>query len=119
MIFVSVDTESREISMNHIQRSGDVPVGVAGNLVQYSALLLMLAQVTGYRAKELVYYISDAHIYERQIPDVERLVATEPQKFPKLILDPNVENIFAFRREHFHVEEYEPRLERMNIWTPV
>ena len=116
---VFVDTITGKLSLHHFQRSGDVPVGVAFNLIQYAALTLMLAQITGYKAKELVYTISDAHIYCKQLPDVEEMLATNPQPFPTLTIDPNVKDLFAFRPEHFRVSDYQPQLPRRMIWTPI
>ena len=108
-----------ELTLHHFQRSADAPVGLVFNLIQYAALTLMIAQVTGYQPKELVYTTSDTHIYEQQIPDVEKLLKTEPGRFPTVTLDPAVTDLFAFRPQHFAVSDYEPRLGRMVIWTPV
>jgi thymidylate synthase len=107
------------MTLFHRQRSADVPVGLVFNLQQYAALLLMLAQVTGYTPKELVYCITDAHIYEQQLSAVEKLIAEMPNPFPAVNVDPGVTDIFAFRPEHFTVEGYVPKLGRMIIWTPV
>lgn len=90
------------------QRSGDLPIGVPHNMVQYAALLLMLCQVTGYEAGNYVHQFSDAHIYENQISAVRELVRREPRPFPVLRLDPGVTDLFAFRAEHFSIEEYAP-----------
>lgn len=110
---------TRQLSLHHFQRSGDVPVGVVGNLIQYAALTLMLAQVAGYEARELVYTISDAHIYAEQRQDVRDLLATRPAKLPTVKLDPDISNIFEFRPNHFKVEDYTPQLPPRTIWTPV
>lgn len=141
VLHFQVDTEKRELSLHHVQRSGDVPVGVVWNLVQYSALLLMMAQVTGYEAKELVYTISDAHIYESQIADVKALLKTRIGSLPDLVIknrpvsqpivglenfsdvigvgsQEKITNIFAFRYDDFEVNGYKPTSRRRKIWTP-
>ena len=115
---VLVYPETRELSLHHFQRSGDVPVGVAGNLMQYAALTLMIAQVTGYRPKELVYTISDAHIYEKQISKVDIMLSRIPRAFPTVTLDPGVRDIREFRQHQFHLWDYHPH-EGVYIWTPV
>jgi len=119
-----VNPERKELSLHHFQRSADVPVGLVFNFIQYAALTLMLAQVTGYRAKELVYTISDAHIYRKQMADVLEMVAASndhPGRFPSVIInDPKIHDIFDFRPEHFRVDgDYHPKLPRRVIWTPV
>lgn len=118
-IHVAVFPNTGELSLHHYQRSADSPVGLVFNLIQYAALTLMLAQVTNYKAKELVYTISDAHIFLKQMEDVNDLLATEPQPFPTVIVNPNVKNIFDFRPEDFVVTEYHPQLPRRVTWTPV
>ncbi|MBI3956890.1 MAG: thymidylate synthase [Candidatus Kerfeldbacteria bacterium] len=118
-VHVFVDEEQETLSLHHFQRSADAPVGLVFNLIQYAALTLMLAQVTGYRAEELVFTLSDAHIYRDQRQDVEEMLETTPRRFPTVTLDPSVSDLFAFRPQHFTVSDYEPSLERRMIWTPV
>lgn len=115
---VHINTRTRRMSLVHRQRSADAPVGLAFNLIQYPALLMMIAQVTGYEPKEVIYFIEDAHVYLKQIAAVEKLLATKPGRFPTVSLDPGVKNIFDFRAEHFQVDDYHPSLGRMKIWTP-
>ena len=116
---VHINTRTRDMKLVHRQRSADTPVGLVFNFIQYAALLMMLAQVTGYEPKEVIYFVDDAHIFVKQMPDVEKILATEPERFPTVTIDPKVKNIFDFRPHHFTVSDYEPRLGRMNIWTPV
>lgn len=110
--------ETNELVLHHFQRSADVPVGLVFNLIQYAALAMMFAQVLGYVAKELVYTISDAHIYVGQLDKVEKLLATEPQPLPRVHIDPSVKNLMDFRTSHFTFSDYFPQNGRMAIWTP-
>lgn len=114
-----VNDETKEISLHHFQRSADVPVGLVCNMIQYAALLMMFAQVTGYEPKELVYTLSDAHIYVKQIPAVEKMLAIAPTTFPLVEIAPEVKSVFDFRQKHFYVTDYRPQNPRMVIWTPV
>jgi len=116
---VHINTRTKELSLFCLQRSVDVPVGLVANLIQYGALTLMLAQVTGYQAKNLIYTLDDAHIYDGQLTSVERLLKTQPQPLPTMTLEASVKSLFAFRSEHFNVTDYLPQLERMRIWTPI
>lgn len=116
---VMIHTLTGELSLHHFQRSADVPVGYPFNMIQYAALTLMLSQITGYKPKEVIFTISDAHIYMGQINDVNTLLMTEPQRLPTVTLDPEIKNIFDFRYEHFKVTDYKPQSERRKIWTPV
>ncbi len=111
--------ETKEISVHHFQRSGDIPVGVPFNMIQYAAFTLMIAQIMGYTAKELVYTISDAHIYDNQYEYVEKLLTRETFPFPTVtITDPNIQDIMDFRPEHFALSDYKAN-PGMKIPTPV
>lgn len=115
-----------ELRAHHFQRSTDSPVGLVYNFVHYALLTMMLAQVTGYPARELVYTTSDTHMYERQYRSktesgsdaVTVLLSREPRPFPTVTLDPSINNIFDFRVEHVTVEDYYPH-PPMTIGTPV
>lgn len=118
-VHVLIDRELGTLSLHHFQRSADIPVGLVFNFIQYAALTVMLAQVTGYVADELVYTVSDAHIYEGQVNDVLDLLATPPKRLPTVAIDTSVHDLTAFRPTHFTVTDYEPSLPRRVIWTPV
>jgi len=93
------------------QRSGDVPVGVPSNMIQYAALTLMLEHLTGYPAVAYYHTISDAHVYVDQIDAVRRMLATEPLPLPTVHLNDAgraVEDIHDFRAEHFELSDYKP-----------
>jgi len=110
--------ETKEITVHHFQRSGDMPVGVPFNIIQYAAFTLMIAQIMGYTPKEYIHTISDAHIYESQYSYVEELLKREPKKLPTVTLDPSITDIMNFRPEHFKLSEYDPN-PAMTIPTPV
>lgn len=113
-----LDPETKELVVHHVQRSGDLPVGCFFNMIQYTALGMMLAQILGYTFVELVYTFSDVHIYEVQYPLVEELVSRKPLPFGKMELDASISNIFDFRPKHFTLSEYTAHA-KMNIPTPV
>jgi thymidylate synthase len=110
--------ETKEISVHHFQRSGDMPVGVPFNIIQYAAFTLMVAQLMGYTPREYIHTISDAHIYESQYAFVEELLKREPKKLPVVTLDASITDIMDFRPEHFKLSEYDPH-PAMTIPTPV
>lgn len=97
-----------KLIVHMFQRSGDVPVGVPSNMIQYSALTLMVAQVLGLEAYEYVHTISDAHIFVDQVESVEKMLAREPRPFPKLLLNSKSKDLFSFRSTDFSLEEYDP-----------
>jgi thymidylate synthase len=99
------------IHLHMTQRSGDVPVGVPSNMIQYAALVLMLEQLTGYEAGVFYHTISDAHIYEDQLDQVRLLLNREPRRLPTVRLTSagsRVQDIHDFRAEHFELADYDP-----------
>ena len=61
-----------KLHLIHNQRSGDTPIGVPSNMAQYTALGLMLEQLTGYEFVEYVHWIQYAHIYANQLAPSRR-----------------------------------------------
>lgn len=99
------------LHLHMVQRSGDVPVGVPSNMVQYAALLLMLEQLTGYPAGVYYHTINDAHVYEDQVAKILPILEREPRRLPTVQLTPagrKVTDIHDFRAEHFELADYEP-----------
>ena len=89
------------------QRSQDMLAANNWNVVQYSVLVHMLARVSGLVPGELVHVIADAHIYDRHVGVVERLLEREPFEAPTLWVDPAVEDFYAFTRDSFKLEGYQ------------
>ena len=102
----NIDVANKEISLVHWQRSADSPVGLPFNMAHYAATLMMVGQVTGYRPKELVFQISNAHYYNRHEGLVDELISREPFPFPKVTLNPDIKKIEDFRVEDFQLDEY-------------
>ena len=89
------------------QRSQDMLTANGWNVMQYAALLMMFAQVSGLVPGELVHVIADAHIYDRHVPVVEELLKREPYPAPKVTLDPSITDFYAFTKGSFTVEGYQ------------
>ncbi|OHA26993.1 MAG: thymidylate synthase [Candidatus Taylorbacteria bacterium RIFCSPHIGHO2_02_FULL_46_13] len=106
--WVHVRVINGKLTLHMFQRSADTPVGVPSNMVQYAALTLALAQATGLEPYEYVHSFSDAHIYVNQVPAVETMLAREPRPLATIALDPSIKDIFAFRKEHFTISDYNP-----------
>ena len=98
----------KKLFLHMFQRSGDLPVGVPSNLIQYSALLLAVAHVTNLEAYEYIHTISDAHIYLDQEAKVLEMLKREPRPLPQLKLVNPPDDLFAFRPEHFELVNYQP-----------
>jgi len=89
------------------QRSCDIFLGVPFNIVSYSLLTHMVAQVTGLRAKEFIHVLGDAHIYVNHIDQCRLQLTREPYPLPTLKINPDIRDISAFRFEDFTLENYQ------------
>ena len=97
--------------MTHMQRSADVPVGLALNLVEWAAMGMMVAHILGYTFTKYTHFLSEPHIYDIQYESVKELLSREPRKLPSVYLQPDrvVENIWDFKPEDFKIgDDYEP-----------
>ena len=89
------------------QRSQDILAANNWNVIQYSVLVMMMAQVSGLEPGQLVHVISDAHIYDRHVPIIEELIERPQYPAPKFILDPDVKDFYEFTTDSFRIEDYE------------
>ena len=97
------------------QRSQDILTANNWNVVQYSLLLMMMANVSGLKAGELVHVISDAHIYDRHVDIVKELIARPQYPAPKVTLNPEVKNFYDYTVDDLTVENYEHNPQVKNI----
>ncbi|WP_026528218.1 thymidylate synthase [Butyrivibrio sp. VCD2006] len=89
------------------QRSQDILAANNWNVVQYSVLVHMLAQVCDMNVGELVHVIADAHIYDRHVDLIKELIKREPKPAPTFHLNPDVHDFYQFTRDDVSVENYE------------
>ena len=99
------------------QRSNDMLTANNWNVVQYAVLLIMMAQVSGLKAGELVHVIADAHIYDRHIPLVKEILEKPRHKAPKLIVDESITNFYDFTVDSFQLVDYD--YEKLDKKIPV
>ncbi len=103
-----VSADKKKLSCQLYQRSGDIFLGVPFNIASYSLLLCMVAQVCGYQPYEFVHTFGDAHIYLNHIDQINEQLSRTPRKLPKLVLNPEVKDIFEFKYEDIKIEDYDP-----------
>ncbi|CAM4070437.1 thymidylate synthase [Flavobacterium sinopsychrotolerans] len=97
-----------KLSCQLYQRSADIFLGVPFNIASYALLTMMIAQVCDFEPGEFIHTFGDAHIYNNHFEQLELQLSREPKPLPKMILNPNIKDIFAFDYDDFTLEGYEP-----------
>jgi len=90
------------------QRSQDMLAANNWNVVQYAVLVHMMAQSAGLVPGELVHVIADAHIYDRHVPIVEKMLSAPQSPAPEFTVDPAVTDFYQFTRDSFTLTGYTP-----------
>ncbi len=99
------------------QRSNDMLTANNWNVLQYSLLIMMFAQVSGLKPGKLIHVIADAHLYDRHIPLVKEVISKSEHEAPKLKMNPDIKNFYDFKVSDFELVDYE--FEKLGKKIPV
>lgn len=96
------------LSLQLYQRSADTFLGVPFNIASYALLLQMMAQVTGLETGEFIHTTGDTHLYSNHLEQAKRQLTRTPRPLPKMKINPDVKDLFAFKYEDFELVDYNP-----------
>ena len=114
---VTQEKGSDQLTLNAVlnQRSQDILAANNWNVVQYSILLMMIAQSVGMKPGTLVHMIADAHIYDRHVPIIKELIERKQYPAPTVRLNPDIKNFYDFTPDDVIVENYQTGEQVKNI----
>ena len=100
--------QNGDIDLQLYQRSADIFLGVPFNIASYSLLLMMIANVTGYRAGRFIHTMGDVHLYRNHVDAffIQRDRTILPP--PIVTLNAEIRSIFDFTFEDINLDGYNP-----------
>ncbi|MCF0243748.1 MAG: thymidylate synthase [Bacteroidaceae bacterium] len=97
-----------KLSLQLYQRSADTFLGVPFNIASYALLLQMMAQCAGLECGEFIHTTGDTHLYLNHLEQAQLQLTREPRPLPKMLINPDVKDIFSFKYEDFELVDYNP-----------
>jgi thymidylate synthase len=97
-----------KLSCQLYQRSADLFLGVPFNIASYALLTMMIAQVCDLEPGDFIHTLGDAHLYNNHLEQTRLQISRNPKPLPKMVLNPEIKNIFDFKYEDFSLENYDP-----------
>jgi len=105
-MFCQFYVSNGELSCQMYQRSADMGLGVPFNIASYALLTRMIAQICNLQCGDFIHVMGDTHVYSNHVEPLKKQIKREPYPFPKLYINPNVNEIEKFSYEDFKIVGY-------------
>ncbi len=97
-----------KLSCQLYQRSADTFLGVPFNIASYALFTMMVAQVTNLQSGDFIHTFGDVHLYNNHIEQANIQLQRKPKTLPKMLLNPEISDLFSFKYEDFQLIDYDP-----------
>ena len=96
------------LSCQLYQRSADIFLGVPFNMASYALLTMMVAQVCDLEPGDFIHTFGDTHLYLNHLDQARQQLTREPRALPRMRLNAQKKDLFAFEFDDFVLEGYDP-----------
>lgn len=101
------------LHLHVVQRSADMPLGVAFNMLQTVWLLRLIAQITKLKAGKVLHTLNNYHIYSNQIDLMKEHVTRTPTHSPRLLINEDIKSLKDLETwvtaDDFKIIDYHPQ----------
>lgn len=95
------------LDLHMVERSADVPVGVPFDTAEWGGIFLaLMAKSVGLKPGTFIHTLSDAHIYNVQIPAMKELLKREPRPRPRLKITDVIKPLDEYTPTDFQLLDY-------------
>lgn len=103
-----VSQETGRLSAALMQRSADAYLGLGFNITNLAFLTHLIAEQTGLRPGEIIWFGCDVHLYLNHQDQARLQLTREPRPFPRLSILRKPKDLFSYGIEDFELEGYDP-----------
>lgn len=97
------------LDMTLTQRSSDYAVAGHINMIQYVALLMMIAHEVGMKVGKFARFTQNLHVYDKHFEQVGEMLDREPSEIqPKLVLNAEGKSFYEITIDDFELIDYHP-----------
>tara|TARA_R110002126_G_scaffold41214_2_gene120129 strand:+ start:5504 stop:6286 length:783 start_codon:yes stop_codon:yes gene_type:complete len=94
-----------KLDMVWVQRSVDTAIGLPSDFMLAWAMLLVIANQSGYEMGNIIMQLGHVHVYDNHINQVRKYLCQPQHQLPTYKLDKST-SIYDFKADHIKIENY-------------